>query len=129
MQESQRGPSVLGSLLESSVLAMGHGVMQLQQQQQQLQYWKQRQEQQQQWQQQEQQQRQQVVTVPAAGSLPASPPGLLNRYGFNNCFLNALLQCLWHCRDFRDCLLALPAAVVIGTALLPRQVSVQASFV
>ena len=61
--------------------------------------------------------------------LPASPPGLLNRCGLNNCFLNSLVQCLWHCRDFRDCLLALPAAVVKGTVFLPRHLSVQASFV
>jgi hypothetical protein len=29
-------------------------------------------------------------------------PGLSNEAGEYNCFLNAILQCLWHCRDFRQ---------------------------
>ena len=29
-------------------------------------------------------------------------PGLQNRLGEYNCFLNCVLQCLWHCTEFSD---------------------------
>lgn len=34
-----------------------------------------------------------------AALLPVS--GLSNEAGEYNCFLNAILQCLWHCAEFR----------------------------
>ena len=55
----------------------------------------------------------------ADSSHPAAAPGLQNQTGEYNCFLNVIIQCLWHCRDFRDRLLALPAAVVQGALLSP----------
>jgi hypothetical protein len=46
--------------------------------------------------------------------LQAPTPGLRNRTGEYNCFLNAVVQCLWRCRAFRAGLLALaPAAVQV----------------
>jgi ubiquitin C-terminal hydrolase len=30
-------------------------------------------------------------------------PGLQNQAGEYNCFLNAIIQCLWHCREFANC--------------------------
>ena len=134
MKESLRGPSVVGSLPENAAgVEMGLNIM-LQQQRQIHQQCEQRQQQQQrqwQWQQLPQpQQQQQQVTVAAVGSHLAAAPGLQNQAGSNNCFMNAIIQSLWNCRNFRDCLLALSAAVVQGTALPTRHVvSVQASFV
>ena len=29
-------------------------------------------------------------------------PGLQNRLGEYNCFLNCVVQCLWHCTEFSD---------------------------
>ena len=52
--------------------------------------------------------------------------GLQNQTGEYNCFLNVIIQCLWHCRDFRDRLLALPAEMVEGlshSAYLPADPS------
>ena len=43
-----------------------------------------------------QQQQQQTLTGPGAGM-----PGLQNQIGEYNCFLNVVVQCLWHCRDFK----------------------------
>jgi len=34
--------------------------------------------------------------------------GLSNDSGFNNCFLNVVIQSLWHLRPFREALLGLP---------------------
>ena len=31
----------------------------------------------------------------------ASVPGLQNLIGEYNCFLNVVVQCLWHCREFK----------------------------
>jgi hypothetical protein len=50
----------------------------------------------------------------------AAAPGLQNQTGEYNCFLNVIIQCLWHCRDFRERLLSLPEAQQRGAALLPR---------
>ncbi len=36
-------------------------------------------------------------------------PGIRNDSGENNCFLSALIQCLWGCADFRYLVLSLPA--------------------
>ena len=126
---------MVGSLPENAAgVELGLNIM-LQQQRQIHQQCEQRQQQQQrqwQWQQlpQPQQQQQQQVTVAAVGSHLAAAPGLQNQAGSNNCFMNAIIQSLWNCRNFRDCLLALSAAVVQGTALPTRHVvSVQASFV
>lgn len=45
--------------------------------------------------------------LPPAGQQQAAGgelclPGLRNEAGEYNCFLNVILQCLWHCRDFRQ---------------------------
>jgi hypothetical protein len=51
--------------------------------------------------------------VAAAGSEQArivadvATPGLQNQTGEYNCFLNVIVQCLWHCREFRTGLLSL----------------------
>ncbi len=36
-----------------------------------------------------------------APELAAAGPGLQNQIGEYNCFLNVIIQCLWHCRSFR----------------------------
>ena len=33
--------------------------------------------------------------------LAAAGTGLTNEAGEYNCFLNVIIQCLWHCSDFR----------------------------
>ena len=33
---------------------------------------------------------------------PAVATGLSNEAGEYNCFLNVIIQCLWHCADFRQ---------------------------
>ncbi|KAG2445913.1 hypothetical protein HXX76_000516 [Chlamydomonas incerta] len=37
----------------------------------------------------------------ATGGGNAAGTGLVNRQGEYNCFLNVIIQCLWHCTDFR----------------------------
>ena len=44
--------------------------------------------------------------------------GLSNEVGRNNCFLNVIIQSLWHLRSFRDALLALQPQV--GLKLFAR---------
>ena len=39
-------------------------------------------------------------------------PGLTNEAGEYNCFLNVIIQCLWHCADFRAAALAWSPQVV-----------------
>lgn len=39
----------------------------------------------------------------------AGEPALQNKAGEYNCFLNAVVQCLWHCTAFKEGLLRLPA--------------------
>lgn len=34
-------------------------------------------------------------------ALPVAATGLVNRQGEYNCFLNVIIQCLWHCDEFR----------------------------
>ena len=38
--------------------------------------------------------------------------GLTSESGQNNCFLNVIIQSLWHLRAFRECMLAFDPAVV-----------------
>ena len=47
----------------------------------------------------------------SAGGLAASP-GLQNLTGEYNCFLNVVVQCLWHCRAFHKGFMGLPLPVV-----------------
>ena len=48
-------------------------------------------------------------------------PGLRNESGEYNCFLNAVVQCLWRCRAIRAGLLALqPTAVQVGPPAMPH---------
>ena len=43
------------------------------------------------------------VAAPAHMHLPAmATPGLQNEAGEYNCFLNAIIQCLWRCANFRQ---------------------------
>ena len=46
--------------------------------------------------------------------LRTAGPALRNGYGENNCFLNTVLQQLWHCGAFRQRMLATPADAVAG---------------
>ncbi len=43
--------------------------------------------------------------------------GLSNDSGLNNCFLNVVIQCLWHLHSFREALLSLQPQV--SQAFLP----------
>ena len=49
--------------------------------------------------------RRQVVQHQASANDHSLTPGLRNLAGEYNCFLNVVLQCLWHCRPFRDALM------------------------
>jgi hypothetical protein len=57
----------------------------------------------------------------AAAASVAGAPGLANDSGEYNCFLNVVVQCLWHCAEFRAAVLAWPPAVaaadLVATAL------------
>lgn len=44
--------------------------------------------------------------------VPAAGPGLQNMTGEYNCFLNVIVQCLWHCRPFRSAFMALDHGTV-----------------
>ncbi len=50
----------------------------------------------------------------------AAGPGLQNDPGEYNCFLNVIVQCLWHCTAFRDAFLSLPRKVIKVRLRLPR---------
>lgn len=52
-------------------------------------------------------------------------PGLQNLTGEYNCFLNAIVQCLWHCAAFRSGMLRLldPEQLQVGAAHYPRTVT------
>ena len=53
-----------------------------------------------------------------ASAAPAGEAGLQNETGEYNCFLNAVVQCLWHCAAFRDGLLRLPPGALQVCVLL-----------
>ena len=42
----------------------------------------------------------------------AAGPGLQNLTGEYNCFLNVVVQCLWHCRAFHKGFMGLPLPIV-----------------
>ena len=48
----------------------------------------------------------------ASADAATAGPGLQNDPGEYNCFLNVIVQCLWHCTAFRDAFLSLPRKVV-----------------
>ncbi|KAK9830628.1 hypothetical protein WJX81_006901 [Elliptochloris bilobata] len=52
----------------------------------------------------------------AAAAAP-SETGLQNETGEYNCFLNAVVQCLWHCAAFKDGLLRRPEDALQGNAV------------
>lgn len=61
--------------------------------------------------------------LPPAGQQQAAGgelclPGLRNEAGEYNCFLNVILQCLWHCRDFRQQVLSWPPELVAADAVV-----------
>ena len=43
-----------------------------------------------------------VMTGQEVPGQAAPAPGLTNAAGEYNCFLNVIVQCLWHCGDFRQ---------------------------
>ena len=45
--------------------------------------------------------------------------GLSNDSGLNNCFLNVVIQCLWHLHSFREALLSLQPQASPPTASVP----------
>ena len=47
---------------------------------------------------------------PEAAANGVSVVGLRNATGEYNCFLNVIIQCLWHCHDFRTQVMEWPAA-------------------
>ena len=55
---------------------------------------------------------------PAAGAADVAMPGLRNETGEYNCFLNVIIQCLWHCGDFRAAIMALPPDMLTGADVL-----------
>ena len=42
--------------------------------------------------------------------------GLKNDSGLNNCFLNVVIQCLWHLPSFREALLSLQPQVLFSSS-------------
>ena len=48
----------------------------------------------------------------AATEDSSAGPGLQNETGEYNCFLNVVVQCLWHCRAFRDAFLSLNRRII-----------------
>ena len=42
----------------------------------------------------------------------AAGPGLQNLTGEYNCFLNVVVQCLWHCKAFHKGFMGLPLPIV-----------------
>ena len=51
---------------------------------------------------------------PATGVADVAMPGLRNETGEYNCFLNVIIQCLWHCSDFRTAVMSLSANILQG---------------
>ena len=47
--------------------------------------------------------------------------GLRNDSGLNNCFLNVVIQCLWHLHCFREALLSLQPQVRLLPSWVPCQ--------
>lgn len=43
-----------------------------------------------------------------------SAPGLANEAGEYNCFLNVVIQCLWHCKDFRTRVMTWPPRLYLA---------------
>jgi len=64
------------------------------------------------------------------GAAPAAAPGLQNEAGEYNCFLNVVVQCLWHCAAFREGLLRLPRdALAVRRPARPAKTRLQACLV
>jgi hypothetical protein len=55
---------------------------------------------------------------PAEAGADVAMPGLQNETGEYNCFLNVIIQCLWHCSDFRAGLMGLPPDMLQGAVSL-----------
>jgi hypothetical protein len=55
-------------------------------------------------------------------------PGLVNETGEYNCFLNVVVQCLWHCSDFSAAVTAWPPEVYARDAVVAALHSLFASF-
>ena len=53
--------------------------------------------------------------------LDIAMPGLQNEAGEYNCFLNVIIQCLWHCQQFRHGVLALPPDLIQGALACARR--------
>ncbi len=62
---------------------------------------------------------------PRLALMGVATPGLQNQTGEYNCFLNVIVQCLWHCRSFRSGLLSRldPQQLQVGQSPYPMQIS------
>ena len=58
-----------------------------------------------------------LASTTARGTAAVARPGLQNEAGEYNCFLNVIIQCLWHCSAFRARLLSCPPHYEHGDAL------------
>ena len=58
-----------------------------------------------------------LTTASTKGAATVARPGLQNEAGEYNCFLNVIIQCLWHCSAFRAWLLSCPPHFEHGDAL------------
>ncbi len=74
------------------------------------------------------------LQLDSAASGPAGAgPGLTNNTGEYNCFLNAIIQCVWRCEDFRKGMLdmdvsGIPRHVEGNRASLPLSIVSPSSF-
>ena len=57
----------------------------------------------------------------AGSGLDIAMPGLQNEAGEYNCFLNVIIQCLWHCQQFRHGVLGLPPGLIQGAFVCARR--------
>jgi len=58
-----------------------------------------------------------LAAASTKGAAAVARPGLQNEAGECNCFLNVIIQCLWHCSAFRARLLSCPPQYEHGDAL------------
>ncbi len=58
-----------------------------------------------------------LASASTKGAAAVARPGLQNEAGEYNCFLNVIIQCLWHCSAFRARLLSCPPHYEHGAAL------------
>jgi hypothetical protein len=69
-----------------------------------------------------------ATAAAATGGEELAAPGLSNETGEYNCFLNVVVQCLWHCSDFSAAVTAWPPEVYARDAVVAALHSLFASF-